>query len=121
MTWAKVDDTLHSHPKARKAGLPALGLHLLAMSYCGQYLTDGFVEDGWIDMHVRTAAERKLPGVLVDAGLWHEGEGGYWIHDWLVYNPSREYVESKRAERSKAGKAGADARWHSESNGNSHG
>lgn len=117
MPWAKVDDTLHSHPKARKAGLPALGLHLLAMSYCGQYLTDGFVDRDWLDERLRTASEHKLPDKLVTAGLWHRGDGGFWIHDWLVYNPSRAEVEEKRAKRKAAGRAGADARWHSNRDG----
>lgn len=35
---------------------------------------------------------------LVTVGLWERTETGYMIHDYLVYNPSREHVEKKRAE-----------------------
>lgn len=51
---------------------------------------------------------------LVDAGLWRRVSGGYQIHDYLVYNPSREEVHRKRTERHGAavarGKASADKR-----------
>ncbi len=33
---------------------------------------------------------------LVDVGLWDEVEGGYMIHDFLVYNPSRAEVLGKK-------------------------
>lgn len=29
MPWFKVDDKIHSHPKARRAGLAAMGLSLI--------------------------------------------------------------------------------------------
>jgi hypothetical protein len=33
---------------------------------------------------------------LVDAGLWREADGGYVIHDFLQYNPSRADVLGKK-------------------------
>lgn len=92
MPWAKIDDRLHNHPKALSAGLPALGLHLLALSFCACYLTDGFVPNTWIK------ARRKLAEKLVLAGLWERAEDGYQIHHYLEYNPSRKDVETERAE-----------------------
>lgn len=93
MTWFKVDDTLAGHPKARKAGLPAMGLWTVAGSWASQQLTDGFVP-GW---YVETWPQgRKLAARLVDARLWnvgeHDGEPGWWFHEWEHANPLREQV-----------------------------
>lgn len=83
MSWFPVDDAFHSHPKARKAGMEAVGLWTLAGSHCMAYLTDGFVADWWVKEKPRGAALAKR---LVTAGLWLrgecDGEHGYWFHDW---------------------------------------
>ena len=51
---------------------------------------------------------------LVDAGLWEETEGGWNIHDYLDYQPSRYEVLKQRREiskqRSKAGSKGVTNR-----------
>lgn len=116
MTWTRVDDTLHSHPKARRAGLPALGLHLLALSYCGQHLTDGFVDADWLEEKLR-GKQRQLPQRLVDAGLWEDREGGFQIHDWHDFNPTREEIVAKRTARQQAGRKGGFAKAAGSSNG----
>lgn len=41
MAWFKVDDKLHSHPKLYRASLRAMGLWVLAGSWCSDQLTDG--------------------------------------------------------------------------------
>mgnify|MGYP003619309605 CR=1 FL=1 len=46
--WFKVDDTLHSHPKARRAGLTAVGLWAMSGSYCMSYKTDGFIPEWFV-------------------------------------------------------------------------
>lgn len=84
MSWFPVDDAFHSHPKARKAGMEAIGLWTLAGSHCMAYLTDGFVADWWVKEKPKGAALAKR---LVAANLWHRGESedgeqGYWFHDW---------------------------------------
>lgn len=99
MTWFKVDDSLHSHAKVSKVASEApaaLGLWLLAGSWCSAYLTDGFVPD------------HKLPGLfpdavqlaptLVAAGLWRRKRGGYQFHDWHDYNPSANAIKADRDE-----------------------
>jgi hypothetical protein len=38
-----------------------------------------------------------LPERLVEAGVWEDRkDGGYWLHDYLEYNPSKEEVLSRR-------------------------
>jgi len=97
MPWFKVDDTLHSHPKSRGAGLAAMGLWTLAGSYCSQYVTEGFVPawfvTGWPN-------GRKLAGALVTAGLWRSceraGEKGWEFHDWEHYQMTKDEIERDR-------------------------
>lgn len=95
--WFKVDDKLHSHKKAAKAG-DALALWVVAGSWCSDHLTDGFVPDYMVG--------RLMPGGdemaqrLVDAGLWApgecDGETGWQFHGWDEYQPTRDDVESQR-------------------------
>lgn len=100
MPWANIDDQFHAHRKAKRAWKSprALGLHLLAMSYCAGMLTDGFVDDEFIEEKMPRGVERKAAtDALVSAGLWERSEDGWQIHDWLEYNPSRASIEEKRA------------------------
>ncbi len=98
MSWMKVDDTLHSHPKVRRAGAAAVGVWVTAGSFCMAYKTDGFVPryylDGW--GKAGASAARKLVAV----GLWEEvvkdGEPGFQFHDWADYQPLSEEIEKDR-------------------------
>ena len=98
MVWFRIDDKLHDHPKAWKAGIPALGLWSVAGSWCGDNLTDGFVPDyvaaRW-DKNYRRLAAR-----LVDAGLWtphtRDGVAGWQFHDWREFQPTAEKVKADR-------------------------
>lgn len=79
MTWFKVDDRLHSHPKIRRAGTEAVGFWVICGSYCADHLTDGFVSR--IDaIHYAGGSEARaesLASRLVDAGLWEVVDGGW--------------------------------------------
>ncbi len=107
MGWLKLDDLYDDHPKI-------VGLHPLAelldvrgMLYGSRLKTDGFVPRGQLE-----ALGRRIPAVakkvaeLVAAGRWHDGPSdccpdpggkGWWIHDFLVYNPSRAERDNERA------------------------
>jgi len=108
MPWAKLDDRLHAHPKAAKAGLEALGLHLLAMSHCAAYETDGHVH---VSFPTEKAAGKgpRLAQTLVDSGLWETNGSGWVIHHWLDYNPSKAQAAAEAAAKREAGKAGGKA------------
>lgn len=121
MTWSKIDDQEHADPRrnaawARHRG--SLGLDALARSYCGAYLTDGwvpreFVEQKVPDQHERNEILEALLTVdrIAGAPMWYAQDGGFTIDGYLDHNPSRQKVEGQRARKSKAGKAGAKARW----------
>ena len=94
MAWFKVDDTLHSHPKVRRAGAAAVGVWAAAGSYCMAYKTDGAVPAWWLDSWGKTGltAARKL----VEVGLWVETPDGYRFHDWADYQPTSDEIERDR-------------------------
>ena len=95
--WFKVDDKLHAHKKARKAGKAAMGVWVMAGSWSGDNLTDGFIPAEFLALWGTRSDARKL----VDAGLWTpceiDGEEGWMFHDWPGYNPTRDQVEEERA------------------------
>jgi hypothetical protein len=107
MTWAKVDDQLHGDPRAAVAGLEAMGLYVLALSYMGAYLTDGTIG---LPILKRLAGRRAtaLAARLVEAGLWESKPGDIWVlMSWDKSLLSRTYVERQREDKSRAGRAGA--------------
>lgn len=122
MTWARLEDKFHSNPKVVEAGNAATGLFACALSYCGDHLTDGHVPKGWA-VKSGTAKERR---VLVDVRLWlqvkkgdvaevvvrRQGQeaftvtvvmpsDGFFIRDFLDFNPSRGEVEAKREQNAR--------------------
>ncbi len=97
MPWFKVDDTLHSHPKPRRAGLAAYGLWSLAGSYSMAYKLDGFVPDDYVAGWRGGAAQAAA---LVKVGAWkrveRDGEWGYQFHNWEHFQPSSDEIERDR-------------------------
>lgn len=119
MPWFKVDDGLHAHRKVIRAGIPAMGLWVVAGSWCSDQLSDGFIPD--------YVAQRLDPdfkehaAALVAAKLWIPGEKddetGWWFHQWsdegrqptaesviAKRDDARERMAKLRAERSEASK-----------------
>lgn len=114
MTWFKVDDSLHSHPKTSSASLAAIGLWAVAGSWCGDHLTDGRVPEHMIPLLSRGAVQ--LADELVAAGLWVRVRDGYRFHQWHVdsdgtrRNPTKKQVEEERRNKAEAGRKGGLAR-----------
>lgn len=102
MTWFKVCDTFHCHPKAMDASDAALSLWVRAGSWSGQQLSDGRVPTRWAHGN----GSQKAAEELVAVGLWHKPGhtcdrcpdiySGYLFHDWAENNPTREQVTSRR-------------------------
>jgi hypothetical protein len=101
VTWFKVDDGLHSHRKAVRAGIPAMGLWVMAGSWCADNLTDGWLPD-YIAMRLDRDYEENAK-TLVQVGLWAEetrdGEPGWRFHEWNEpgRQPTKEQVLTDRA------------------------
>lgn len=122
MGWIRYDDGFPSHPKLLGIDrLQALAgwLHFRATCYCEQHLTDGFVPIAWVrrmdDFDEFSTDGLTLAGLLVDAGLFDEVEGGFEVHDYLDYNRSKAEVRAAKDAASKA----ARSRWrNAEGNAN---
>ena len=106
MTWAKLDDLFPENEKVSGLNDGAFRLHIHALCYAARNLTDG---------RISYNARRGLGGTisqisaLRDAGLWEAHEGGWVIHDYLEYNPSREQVMAQRQKKASAGRKGGEA------------
>ena len=104
MTWVRIDDHLHSHPKFKHAwsNAPAsVGLELFALSYSAAHLTDGQVDPRFVSewFPKNTRGRRRAVDALVDSGLWVPNGDGWQIHDYLDYNEPRERVLALRERR----------------------
>jgi len=114
VSWAKVDDGFWRHPKvAALLSLPRGGeagfLFILAISWSCDTLTDGEVTERQLARLWGDGVE-PLIEVLVEARLLERGDRRFLIHDFLVYNPSREQVLAARAQREEAAHLGGQAR-----------
>lgn len=92
MPTFEVDDQFHAHPKADAAGLEAIGLWVIAGSWCAGYLTDGRVPRG----RALKMGSVSLWTRLVEVGLVEVTEDGYRLHDYLHWNRSAAEIASDR-------------------------
>jgi len=116
VSWVRIDDQLHAHPKINQAWATApeaVGFYLLALSYSGCYLTDGRLDPAFIEQKLPDPRRREATlAALTTFDLLHVAEGdGYQIHDYLDHNPSRKQVKAERERKAKAGRKGAKERW----------
>jgi hypothetical protein len=95
--WFAVDDSFESHEKVLaldpELADAALALWVLAGSWVGRQLTDGFVPQSYV-----TRADKQHGAAeLVRVGLWQQVPGGYQFTNFHRRNPSREQVLGSRA------------------------
>ena len=106
MAWIKIDDQFRDHPKVLAAGPLACWLYVCGLTFAGQYLTDGHIPTTMLRKLADVDNAQELADRLVAVGLWEETDGGYQIHDFTEYNPTREEVRGVRAARAEAGRRG---------------
>lgn len=100
MSWIRIDDNMADHPKVMGLGnlAPlALGLQMRALCWASRHLTDGYLPKECLPSLVMDLdAKADWPAAMVKAGLWEKTGDGYTIHDYLMYNPSREETLAAR-------------------------
>jgi len=119
MSWVKIDDSFDDHPKILKLSPFATTLHIRALCWCSRHLTDGRVPETALDRltfgltfedvdgkALWPEAGASISDELCRAGLWEKVDGGWSIHDYLKYNPSRDQVVHERSRKSEAGRQG---------------
>lgn len=108
MTWAKFDDRFPFHRKVRPLTDAAFRLHVSAICWSCEHLTDGRVLSDELalcsDVRKPTAAVAEL----VRRGMWHELPDGWAIHDFLLYNEPRQKVQDQREKEVKRKQAWRD-------------
>jgi hypothetical protein len=127
MTWVRIDENFAQHPKLAKAGPLAMAMQVAALCYCNRHLTDGFVPKQiactlldlsglgmrmWRGEMVgggEDAAWELVVEDLVAVGLWDPAPGGWTIHDYLEYQPSKAQVQRLKSIRSEVGRRGGRA------------
>ena len=136
MTWVRVDDAFTQHPKVLAAGPLAIAMQVAGLCYCNRNLTNGFVpwavartlvtwefleppdDDGerricevgvTSGMAGETVDAEYVIRLMLQSGMWQEIPGGYLIHDYLDFQPSREQVEAEHQAKVAAGQAGGQA------------
>jgi hypothetical protein len=106
MTWVKLPQEFADRSEIMMAGRDAAWLHTAALVYCAKFLTDGVVPAGAIYGLAMGPDAPELADKLVAVGLWYPVEGGYYVPDYLAWNPSREHKAELSASRAANGKAG---------------
>jgi hypothetical protein len=94
MPWVRIDENAMDHPKIGALPDGAFRLWVQALAYCQKHLTDGYVSHQAI--RAMRAFSPKRRAELESAGLWDRAESGIQVHDYLVWNESRETVTQKR-------------------------
>ena len=132
MTWVRVDDAAPEHPKIAQCGPLGFALWIAGLAYCNRNLTDGFIPTGvasrllsWTHPdsegnHLKLAATwdgeymgggwdidaEEVIAILIRVDLWEEVPGGYRVHDYLDYQPSKQDILALKEKRAAAGRIG---------------
>jgi len=140
MGWVRISDDFYDHWKFTDVTPLSIALWTVGMAYCNRNLTDGYIPTSTaqrlcdFDGLSYTVAAGEMFAIgeddchplavhdLIKVGLWHEdghdciecpqpGRRRYYVHDYLVYQPSAAEIKVNHEKRSEAGKKGASARW----------
>jgi len=118
--WVKLDDGVGEHPKIVALTDSAFALWVMGLAYCNRNLTDGFIPERVGHGQLRYCDGNPTPFVreLVDSGLWEPILGGFAVHDFTEYQPSKAQVLAEReASRERVRKHRGNARSNDASNG----
>lgn len=131
--WFRVATDYWRNYKVAEAGFLAGSLHLAAVGYSAEQLTDGYIPYGvlpilaapmhgwvWVGEDGRKATPRDvydsrpeaLATALCEADLWEEVHGGFQILNYTQYQPPRDYVLAKKEAARERAKKAAAARWN---------
>ncbi len=97
MSWFKVDDKFHGHPKVkripREQRAEAIGTWTLAGTWSADHEQDGYVPAFMI---AELGGTEAGCAALVDARLWKVKRDGFQFVNWAKWQPTREENEKKR-------------------------
>lgn len=103
MTWFKIDDKLHAHPKWWALTPDAKALWTTAGAWSASYKTDGLIRDAELailspQVGLSPLKIKKAAAELVEARMWVVVDGtGFQFHQWTEFNPPRATLEKEAA------------------------
>lgn len=80
--------------RLRRTMPSAISAFVVMLSYCGDNLTDGYVDDDTAEFVLDITVQEL--DALRQVGLIESVDGSYVIHDYLEHNRSRQQVMAKR-------------------------
>ena len=107
MAWVRLDDHIDEHPKIVTLDDHAFALFIRGLAYCNRNLTDGFIPA--VVAKQKMGARNSSIAALESVGLWESVAGGWQVHDYSVYQPTKQQVEDDRSKKQAAGQAGGRA------------
>jgi hypothetical protein len=114
LPWVRIDEEFPDHPKVVGAGPLGIAMQVAALCYCNRHLTDGFVPRSaarrLIDLDGLGVSAEDVISTMLGVGMWSRVDGGYQIHDYDIYQPTRAQVLAERERNREAGRKGGLAR-----------
>ncbi len=103
MPYLNLDDNFPDHPKVDQLSDGAFRLHVSGMCYAAKHLTNGVILAERVPRLVPKFRPAHLAELTALSGsptgrqaLWRQVGDTYEIHDYLDWNKSREWWETKR-------------------------
>jgi hypothetical protein len=97
VSWLRLDDSYPEHPKLASLTDSAFRAHVRCMAYCARHLTDGYVPASVVREYAGSVlGELTATPRIGSSSLLEECDGGFMVHDYLDYNPTREKVLADR-------------------------
>jgi hypothetical protein len=111
MTWVRLDDGIGENPKIAAISDSAFALYVTSIAYANRNLTDGFIPRSVGNGQLRYCDGRaaETAAELERTGLWEAKPGGWLIHDYHEYQPSKQAVLELRGKKRRAGHLGGKA------------
>ncbi len=95
--WLKILASVAKQQKFIDSGPTACWLWIAGLGHCREACTDGHIPKLVVPGLVPgMKAPWKHAAKLVETGLWREAVGGYQVHDYLDWNPSKAEIEELR-------------------------
>ncbi|WP_405561891.1 hypothetical protein [Streptomyces sp. NBC_01180] len=96
MPWVRLDDRFPSHRKVALLSDRAFRLHITALCWSSENLTEGKILDAELRVIAHIRNTKAAAKELEERGLWDRVEGGWELHDFLEYNPDKAKVQADR-------------------------
>ena len=107
-TYVKIEDDMNLNSKVRGVSLAARWTYVASICHAGRTLSNGEIATADLGLVDGTP---KIAKELMDANLWERRDRGWYIHDYLVYNRSREQVEEIKRTNAVNGRKGLANRY----------